>query len=180
MQSLVVRAVGVLCAATLSLAGSEGTSPAVEVRSVARQMASAELQVVDETANVVHRRPVDALVVDPFREPEHAFGPGNRGIEYGTNVGQPVVASSHGTVSFAGSVAGNLFVTIDHGGGLVTTVGFLSEIRVGRGETVEQGQRLGDSGTTLHFSARQDGDYFDPELLFAEFAVVVRLVPAPK
>ena len=126
-----------------------------------------------------HVPPVEAPIVDPFRAPEHAFGPGNRGIEYGTTPGQVVAASAEGTIKFAGQVGGNLFVTVDHGGGLVTTVGFLDSITVGVGENVSRGQRLGTAGTSTHFSARQDGVHFNPELLFAAFEIVVRLVPGP-
>lgn len=127
----------------------------------------------------IHIPPVDAPVTDPFRLPEHEFGPGNRGIEYRTTVGAEVVASAPGTVSFAGSVAGSSFVTVDHGGGLVTTVGFLDEVAVGRGEVVGQGDVLGLAGDRTHFSARQDGVYFDPVLLFGAVHISVRLVDGP-
>ena len=135
--------------------------------------------VPSQVASEVHRPPVDAPIADPFREPEHAFGPGNRGIEYASADGGVVVASAEGSVSFAGTVAGNRFVTIDHGDGLVTTVGFLEEVLVSRGEVVLQGQALGISARRTHFSARQDGEYFDPALLFERFVTAVRLVPTP-
>ena len=136
-------------------------------------------EVVGSASHDVHVPPVVAPITDPFRAPEHAFGPGNRGIEYGTEAGQSVSASARGTVSFAGMVAGSYFVTVDHGGGLVTTVGFLNEILVRRGDVVAQGVALGAAGTKTHFSARQDGEYFDPALLFGNFITTVRLVPGP-
>ena len=138
---------------------------------------------VAQVIDIGHVPPIDAPISDPFRAPEHEFGPGNRGIEYRTNVGDQVRASAAGTVSFAGSVAGSLFVSVDHGGGLITTVGFLDEVAVRRGEAIEQGQALGAAGERTHFSARQDGIYFDPEQLFGpsqlEFHVTVRLVGGP-
>lgn len=152
---------------------SIGSEPVRAVANVAQGPPIAQI------ASETHQPPVDAPVRDPFRAPEHAFGPGNRGIEYGTDDGQPVLASADGTISFAGSVAGNRFVTVDHGAGLVTTVGFLAEVVVRSGEVVVQGQTLGVSGTKTHFSARQSGEYIDPELLFASFATAVRLVPLP-
>lgn len=127
----------------------------------------------------LHTPPVAAPIVDPFRAPEHEFGPGNRSIDYDTEPGVAVVASADGVVSFAGQVAGTLFASIDHGDGLVTTVGLLDDVAVSGGEVVSRGDVLGTAGDTLSFSARQDGVHFDPELLFESFRTVVRLVAAP-
>lgn len=132
-----------------------------------------------ELGEANHSPPVDAPIVDPFRAPQHEFGPGNRGIEYDTISGQQVSASAPGLVTFADQVGGNLFVTVDHGGGLVTTAGFLDEILVEAGDMVNTTIALGFSGELFHFSARQDGVYIDPQLLFGNFEVLVRLVPAP-
>lgn len=126
---------------------------------------------------VGHDPPVDAPIVDPFRPPENRFGPGNRGIEYGSVPGQTVRATSGGVVSFAGQVGGDLFVTVRHDPQLRTTVGFVGEILVEAGERVERGQPIAIAAGPLHFTARRDGIYFDPELLFMRFRVVVRLTP---
>ena len=127
---------------------------------------------------VVHVPPVDAPIVDPFRPPEHAFGPGNLGLEYSTTPGGLVTASAPGVVSFAGQVGGTLFVTVDHGGGLRTTVGLLAEVTVSAGSRVVAGTPLGRAGAATHFSARREGRHFDPELLFGAFEISVRLVPS--
>ena len=132
-----------------------------------------------QVAPEVHTPPVEARVIDPFRPPEHAFGPGNLGLEYDTAPGQIVSASAGGVVSFSGQVGGTLFVTVDHGGGLRTTVGMLAQVDVSSGESVGRGDRLGIAGDNTHFSARQDGEHFDPELLFGSVEIVVRLVSGP-
>lgn len=124
-----------------------------------------------------HDPPVDAPVVDPFRAPPEPWLPGNRGIEYGPTSGRTVRASAPGIVTFAGQVAGNLFVTVAHDSVLRTTVGFLERVDVAAGDVVVQGQPLGLAGDSLHFSARQDGAYIDPALLFGRYEVRVRLVP---
>lgn len=133
--------------------------------------------VVSQRVPTVHEPPVDAPVIDPFRAPENPFGPGNRGLEYGFTTGQVVRASADGVVTFAGAVAGNLFVTVAHDDSLRTTVGFVREISVTAGDSVVQGQPIATAGTTLHFSARVDGVYIDPATLFQRFEVRVRLVP---
>ncbi len=123
-----------------------------------------------------HDPPVDAPIIDPFRPPAGPFAPGNRGLEYDTEPGQIVRASSKGTVTFAGQVGGNLFVTIQHDSTLRTTVGFVDSLLVSAGESIEKGQVIAVAGHTIHFTARRNGVYFDPETLFVAYRVVVRLV----
>jgi murein DD-endopeptidase MepM/ murein hydrolase activator NlpD len=65
--------------------------------------------------------PVDAPVVDPFRPPASAFGAGNRGLTYDLPSGTPVRASADGHVTYAGTVAGTLHVTVLHPDGLRTS-----------------------------------------------------------
>ena len=124
----------------------------------------------------VHEPPVDAPVIDPFRPPAGPYAPGNRGLEYDTVPGQTVRASAGGVVSFAGQVGGHLFVTIEHDATLWTTVGFVDEILVNTGDRVEQGDPVAIAGHTMHFTARRNGRYIDPETLFVRYRVVVRLV----
>ncbi len=126
----------------------------------------------------VFRPPVDADVFDPFRPPPNPYGPGNRGIEYDTLPGQLVLAAASGTVSFAGQVASELHVTVDHGNGLLSSYSYLASINVQRGEHVKQSQVVGTTGSKrLHFGVRLDGEYVDPADFFGVPRVVVRLVP---
>ncbi len=126
-----------------------------------------------------HRPPVDAPVTDPFRPPVSPYGPGNRGLEYGTRDGDAVVASAAGTVSFAGPVGATAAITVRHDPHLRTTYTHLTEILVTEGDEVRQGQRIGRARPGFHFGARMDGVYFDPATLFGERVVRVRLVAVP-
>src|SRR5688572_22675718 len=124
-----------------------------------------------------HLPPVDAGVVDGFRPPATRFGPGNRGLEYGTEAGTPVVATASGRVTFAGSVAGTLHVTVLHEDGIRTTYSFLQRIDVVTGQRVAQGQTVGLTDGHLHLGARRGDEYFDPATLFGAGAPRVHLVP---
>ena len=123
------------------------------------------------------RPPVDAPVADPYRPPEDPYGPGNRGTEYDTVPGDVVRAAAAGTVSFAGPVAGSLHVSVDHGGGLVSSYSYLERISVRAGAAVDQGQVIGVAGETLHFGVRLDSSYVDPDSFIGVRRVRVRLVP---
>ena len=124
-----------------------------------------------------HLPPVDAGVVDGFRPPATRFGPGNRGLEYGTEAGTPVVATAPGRVTFAGSVAGTLHVTVLHEDGIRTTYSFLRRIDVVTGQRVAQGDTVGLTDGHLHLGARRGDEYFDPATLFGTGAPQVHLVP---
>ncbi len=125
-----------------------------------------------------HRPPVSAPITDPFRPPPEPWLPGNRGLEYGTDPGDPVAASQRGLVVFSGPIGAQQFITIDHGCDLVTTYSFLDARAVVRGDRVVEGQMIGRAGVErFHFGARWRGGYIDPELLFTHRLVrVVRLV----
>ena len=128
-------------------------------------------------ARPVVRPPVEAPVADPFRPPEDAYGPGNRGIEYDTVPGQVVRAAAAGTVAFAGPVARSLYITLDHGGGVTSTYSYLQRISVRVGADVARGAVLGIAGERLHFGVRLDGAYTDPDTFIGVRRVRVRLVP---
>ncbi len=125
----------------------------------------------------VYRPPVAAAVVDHFRPPPHAFGAGNRGIDYATEPGAAVGAAGDGEVVFAGAVGGGLHVVVLHPDGVRTSYSFLRTIAVHRGQKVAQGQAVGTAGDRLHFGARVGDVYLDPALLFSGTAPEVHLVP---
>lgn len=131
----------------------------------------------DQRQPIVHVPPVSALVSDPFRQPEHPFGPGNRGVEYDTRPGTEVRASADGRVVFAGRVGWELHVTVLHDDGVRTSYSYLSQIRVIMGQSVRQGDVIGLSGDRLHFGARRGDRYFDPVTLFGVIEVRVELLP---
>ncbi len=128
-------------------------------------------------AELVLRPPSDAPVLDPFRLPDGAYGAGNRGIEYDTPAGDPVSAAAPGMVVFAGAVAGDLHITIDHGGGLRSSYSFVDQILVARGDRVDIGARIATTGGPLHFGLRLHGHYVDPADFFGSPVLTVALVP---
>ncbi|WP_419910931.1 murein hydrolase activator EnvC family protein [Candidatus Poriferisodalis sp.] len=111
--------------------------------------------------------PVDGTVVDPFRPPSHAYGPGNRGLEFATQRGAPFWAASDGVVSFAGPVGGRLHVTVSHPDGLRVSYSGVATVEVERGERVRRGQPLGTVSDRLHVGVRRGRVYLDPAQIFA-------------
>jgi hypothetical protein len=105
--------------------------------------------------------PVAARVAVPFRAPACRPGVAAR-------------AAASGTVVFAGQVAGVVWVTVDHGGGLRTSYGPLRRVTVRRGATVASGAVLATAAGPLHFGVRIGGRYVDPAGLLGR---PVHLVP---
>ncbi len=95
---------------------------------------------------------------------------GHKGIDYGGEKGQYVVAAANGTVSFAGWTEGyGNCVIIDHRNGYQTIYAHLDEIKVKAGDTVTTGHLIGTMGSTgvatgvhLHFELLKDGDNLNP------------------
>jgi len=92
------------------------------------------------------------------------------GIDLASNRQSPVEASNAGRVVFTGpnGIYGNM-VMVDHGLGLMSLYGHLSDISVKVGQTVQKGEVLGRSGETglaggdhLHFALLVDGVYTSP------------------
>lgn len=98
----------------------------------------------------------------------------HQGIDIGVPEGTPVGAAGAGTVTQAGWYGGyGNAVIIDHGNGLETLYGHLSEVLVNVGDLVSQLQLIGLSGNTgnstgahLHFSVIKDGEQVDPASIF--------------
>jgi murein DD-endopeptidase MepM/ murein hydrolase activator NlpD len=98
----------------------------------------------------------------------------SRAVHYGYDLAStshaPVEASNAGRVAFADDLGiyGNC-VILDHGLGVTSLYGHLSEIDVAVGDVVERGQVIGRSGATglaggdhLHFAILVGGVYVDP------------------
>ena len=93
------------------------------------------------------------------------------GLDFRAATGDPVRATANGKVVSAGWAGGyGRMVEIDHGNGLSTRYGHLSEIDVKVGEPVKIGQVLGEVGSTgrstgphLHYETRIDGEAVDPQ-----------------
>jgi murein DD-endopeptidase MepM/ murein hydrolase activator NlpD len=92
------------------------------------------------------------------------------GIDFREEIGAPVRATASGRVSEAGWVGGyGNMVEIDHGGGIATRYGHLSQILVAPGDSVTIGQVIGRVGSTgrstgphLHYETRIGGTPVDP------------------
>jgi murein DD-endopeptidase MepM/ murein hydrolase activator NlpD len=104
--------------------------------------------------------------VDPFfRRPAM-----HTGLDFRGDSGDPVRSTAAGTVSHAGWQGGyGKLVEIDHGNGLATRYGHLSEINVRVGQHIKIGQVVGKIGSTgrstgphLHYETRIEGDPVDP------------------
>ena len=107
--------------------------------------------------------PVSGPVIRGFEAPVGPFGAGHRGIDVAAASGTPVRAAQAGVVAFAGRVAEDLHVSIDHPDGIRTSYAFLGSISVEQGAPVARGATVGTVGRGhpggsapphLHFGAR--------------------------
>jgi murein DD-endopeptidase MepM/ murein hydrolase activator NlpD len=122
------------------------------------------------------RRPVQGEIdmtssfgvrIDPFlsRPAMHT------GIDFRGDTGEAIHVTAGGTVVSAGWSGGyGRMVEVDHGNGLATRYGHLSEIDVQVGQTVKAGQTVGRMGSTgrstgphLHYETRIDGEAVNPQ-----------------
>ena len=93
------------------------------------------------------------------------------GIDLRGDVGEPVLATATGRVTIASRQGGyGNIVEIDHGNGLATRYGHLSEINVKVGQIVPIGEVIGKIGSTglstgphLHYETRVNGEAVDPQ-----------------
>lgn len=93
------------------------------------------------------------------------------GLDFRAATGDPVRATANGKVASSGWTGGyGRMVEIDHGNGLSTRYGHLSEIHVKVGDVIKIGQMIGAVGSTgrstgphLHYETRIDGDAVDPQ-----------------
>jgi len=109
---------------------------------------------------------------DPFTGEEGY----HQGLDISADKGHPVVATASGIVesaSWSGNY-GNLLV-IDHGFGIKTRYGHLSNFAVGAGTTVSRGALIGYVGTTgrttgphLHYEVLANGQLINPLRLMTE------------
>lgn len=95
---------------------------------------------------------------------DYLYYSGHDGYDYGLYY-EPIAAAAPGRVMFAGwyvpschTCLSGQTIEIDHGNGLMTYYGHLSQIKVGKGQYVSRGQVIGISGMTgtatgphLHF-----------------------------
>ena len=97
-----------------------------------------------------------ASIVDPFRQPSCERCAGNRGIEYSTKIGTPIIASANGTISFYGMVGGKRYLVIRTNAGRRLTYGSIANSRLRTGDDVLAGQIIGTTGSMLYFGVREN------------------------
>jgi murein DD-endopeptidase MepM/ murein hydrolase activator NlpD len=121
------------------------------------------------------RKPVDGEIdttsgfgvrIDPFigRPAMHT------GLDFRGDTGEAIHVTAGGTVTSAGWSGGyGRMVEVDHGNGLSTRYGHMSEIDVKVGQVLKAGQSVGRLGSTgrstgphLHYETRIDGEAVDP------------------
>jgi murein DD-endopeptidase MepM/ murein hydrolase activator NlpD len=93
------------------------------------------------------------------------------GLDFRAQIGDPVRVTANGKVVSAGWAGGyGRMVEVDHGNGLSTRYGHLSEINVHVGQQVKIGEVIGEVGSTgrstgphLHYETRIDGEAVDPQ-----------------
>jgi len=117
--------------------------------------------------------PVRGYISSGFGDRESPFDSGNEfheGIDISAPSGSTVAAAAEGVVTFAArnNDLGNA-VTIDHGYGIVSRYGHLSEISVHVGQKVMAGERIGLVGSTgrstgphLHYEVVVNGYKVNP------------------
>jgi murein DD-endopeptidase MepM/ murein hydrolase activator NlpD len=104
---------------------------------------------------------------------EHPILGGERmhtGVDLAAPVGTPVHAAADGVVEMAKWYGGyGLFVELDHGGGIETRDGHMSQLNVADGQHVHRGDVIGYVGTTgrstgphLHYEVRLNGTAVNP------------------
>jgi murein DD-endopeptidase MepM/ murein hydrolase activator NlpD len=118
--------------------------------------------------------PVDGKLESGFGGRRNPFGGSFFEFHAGQDIvaapGTPVVAGAKGTVTFVGWQHGyGRLVVVDHGGGLTTRYGHLSEFDVTMGQEVARGDFIGRVGSTgrstgphLHYEIRINDDPVDP------------------
>ena len=115
--------------------------------------------------------------IDPFVHEEAM----HTGMDFRGTVGDPIHATAAGKVVKAGWEGGyGQMVEIDHGEGLASRYGHLSEIDVSVGQTVRVGQVIGRLGSTgrstgphLHYETRINGEAVNPEKFLAAGAAIL-------
>ncbi len=118
--------------------------------------------------------PVEGKLESGFGGRRNPFGGGSYEFHSGQDIdapwGAPVIAGATGRVSFVGWQNGyGQLVVIDHGSGLTTRYGHLSQITVSLGQMVKRADFLGRVGSTgrstgphLHYEVRINDEPVNP------------------
>lgn len=107
----------------------------------------------------------------------------HNGTDFGAPTGTPIYAASYGKIAKLGNYGANgNYIAIEHDNGYETGYSHLSRFEPGLkvGDSVKRAQVIGYVGSTgrstgphLHFSARKNGAYIDPETLHLDALTVL-------
>jgi murein DD-endopeptidase MepM/ murein hydrolase activator NlpD len=125
------------------------------------------------TASLKYIYPVNAPVTSPFgkrESPTEGASSFHQGIDFGAEVGTPILASQSGLVEISGVMGGfGNVVVIQHENGIKTIYGHCSELKVRTGQKVSQGDVIALVGSTgistgphLHFGVKKNGQWINP------------------
>ena len=112
-------------------------------------------------------------------QPTAGASTNHKGLDINASAGDTVVSAAGGTVIAAGVQGGyGNCVIVDHGNGTQTVYAHLDSINVSKGQSVDQGQKLGGAGMTgtatgnhLHYEVRQNGVQTDPAQFYDNYSV---------
>jgi murein DD-endopeptidase MepM/ murein hydrolase activator NlpD len=82
-----------------------------------------------------------------------------------------------GRVTFAGEIAGTVYVVVRHGGERRVTYANLASESFSVGDLVVRGQTVGRTAGRLHFGLRVGDRYVDPAPLLGRWIHRARLIP---
>lgn len=106
----------------------------------------------------------------PRKQPVAGASTNHKGVDLAAPYGTAILASASGVVTTSkySNSAGN-YIVVSHGNGVSTVYMHASRLLVSVGETVEQGQKIAEVGSTgyssgnhLHFGVIKNGTYVDP------------------
>ncbi len=113
--------------------------------------------------------------VPDYRSVSRGMAYGHRGLDITGKKGTPIYACDNGVVEFSGNGAGTYnwsygnFVKIDHGNGMTTLYGHMSQVACETGQYVRKGDLIGYVGSTgvstgnhLHFEVAVGGQLKNP------------------
>ena len=107
-------------------------------------------------------------IARPYLAPATPYAAGHRGLDIRAAEGAEVRAPADGIVRFAGVVVDRPVLSIDHGGGVISSYEPVATT-LADGDPVRRGQVIGTLltghcaiGACLHFGVRIDGEYVSP------------------
>lgn len=131
--------------------------------------ASAEVEAPEDTGIGKFRWPVRGQVIAGYGS--NVEGNRNDGIDISVPAGTPIKAAENGVVIYAGNGLKELgnTVLVRHDDGTVTVYGNANALKVARGQKVQRGQTVAESGMTgnakrpqVHFEVRKDATPVNP------------------